>query len=237
MFSYSLRFRSAVFAALAIGFISSIVGSQGASSTENARTPSGAPPPRTAESRDDWQRVPDIFSALGAVAGSRIADLGAGEGYLTTRLARHVGPAGRVFAVDISENVLERLSESLAKDSLRNVEVILSEVDDPRLPYRSLDGVVILNAYHEMTHRGAILNGIKRALKPDGVLVIVDNVPADRVVLRQRQTANHTLSIDFAEDDLQSAGFEIVKRAPDFIAAEDGRNRSQWMLVARRVRK
>ncbi|HLA15191.1 MAG TPA: hypothetical protein VJZ25_09230, partial [Gemmatimonadaceae bacterium] len=96
----------------------------------------------------------------------------------------------------------------------------------------------ILNAYHEMTHRGAILNGIKRALKPDGVLVIVDNVPADRAVLRQRQTANHTLSIDFAEDDLQSAGFEIVKRAADFIAqTPDRRNRSQWMLVARLVRK
>src|SRR5688572_12996621 len=97
---------------------------------QRTATPNANPPER----REDWQRVPDIFAALGGAPGSRIADLGAGEGWLTTRLARLVGPTGRVFAADISESSLKQLTDTLAKDSLRNVELILSEEDDPRLP-------------------------------------------------------------------------------------------------------
>ena len=204
-----------------------------------APTASGAPR-RAPESRDDWQRVPDIFDALGAQPGSRIADLGAGEGYLSTRLSRRVGPEGRVFAVDISESALARLGQTIADDSLRNVELILGEPDDPRLPYGTIDGVVIVNAYHEMIQRGPMLEGIKRALRPGGVLVIVDNAPAaaDSMALRQRQTANHTLSLDLALDDLQAAGFEIVSQVRDFVVQQhDGHSHREWMLVARRARK
>jgi SAM-dependent methyltransferase len=204
----------------------------------------GAPPAspqaprRAAETRDDWQRVADIFDALGARSGSRIADLGAGEGYLTTRLSRRVGSEGRVFAVDISETALTQLGEVIAGDSLRNVELILGEADDPRLPYGTLDGVVIVNAYHEMPQRGPILEGIKRALRPGGVVVIVDNTPADSVSLRHRQTATHTLGIDFGVDDLQAAGFEIVSRTPEFVVQQhEGHSHRQWMVVARRARK
>jgi predicted methyltransferase len=194
--------------------------------------------PRTSETRDDWQRVAEIFNALGAVPGSRIADLGAGEGYLTTRLSRRVGPEGRVFAVDISENALAQLGETITGDSLKNVELILGEPDDPRLPYGTLDGVVILNAYHEMLQRGPVLEGIKRALRPGGVVVIVDNTPADSVTLRHRQTATHTLSIDLAQDDLQAAGFEIATRTPEFIVQQhDGHSHKHWLLVARRTKK
>ena len=204
--------------------------------TAQVRTPPGAT--RTPETRDAWQRVPDILEALGATRGSRIADLGAGEGWLTTRLARHVGPEGRVFAVDISEPALTQLATTLEADSLRNVELILGEADDPRLPWGSLDGVVILNAYHEMPQRIPLLDGVKRALRPGGVVVLVDNAPADSVVLRQRQTANHSLAIEFAEDDLQAAGFEIVRRVPDFILQQhEGHAHRQWMLVARRTRR
>ena len=207
-----------------------------AAASSQARTPAGAP--RTPEVRDDWQRVPDILAALGATRGSRIADLGAGEGWLTTRIARHVGPEGRVFAVDISEPSLNNLAAKLATDSLRNVELILGEADDPRLPYGTLDGVVILNAYHEMPQRIALLDAIKRSLRPGGVLVIVDNVPADTVTVRLRQMANHSLGIDFADDDLQASGFEVVRRVPDFIVQSHGEHgHDQWLLVARRIRK
>jgi SAM-dependent methyltransferase len=200
------------------------------------RAPGGAP--RTAESRDDWQRVPDILAALGATRGSRIADLGAGEGWLTTRIARHVGPEGRVFAVDISETSLTNLAARLTTDSLRNVELILGEADDPRLPFGTLDGVVILNAYHEMPQRIALLDAIKRALRPGGVLVIVDNAPADSVTVRLRQMEHHSLGIEFADDDLQASGFEVVRREPTFIVQSHGEHaHDQWLLVARRVRK
>jgi len=189
--------------------------------------------------RDDWQRAPDILAALGATSGSRIADLGAGEGWLTLRLARQVGPTGRVFASDVSEPALRQLSETLAKDTLRNVELVLAEDDDPRLPYGTLDGVVILNAYHEMAKRVPVLEGVKRSLKPGGLLVIVDNTPADsNHRTRKEQTSHHALVLDFARDDLEAQGFEIVSTNPAFVEQKNGAMlHRQWMLVARRPNK
>ena len=188
--------------------------------------------------RDDWQRVPDIFTALGVKTGSRIADLGAGEGWLTTRLARQVGASGRVFAVDIDAGALNRLAETLARDTLRNVEVVLAEDDDPRLPFGTLDGVVILNAYHEITKRVPVLEGVRRGLRPGGVLVIVDNLPTDSLWTRQEQVSRHGLAMAFARDDLEAQGFEIVSTNPAFIEQKNGDHRQrQWMIVARRGAK
>jgi SAM-dependent methyltransferase len=200
--------------------------------------PQGSSAPRTAERRDDWQRGPEIFAALGATTGSRIADLGAGDGWLTVRLARHVGASGRVFAADISEEALGRLAERVAEDSLGNVELILSEADDPRLPFGTLDGVVIVNAYHEMTERVAVLDGVKRALRPGGMLVIVDSPPQDSVRTRKEQTSHHTLALEFARDDLEAQGFEIVVTEPKFVEnRHEGHAHQQWLLVARLVRR
>ena len=209
-----------------------------------AQTRTAAPPgssvaasPAPTVRRDDWQRAPDIFTALRATTGSRIADLGAGEGWLTRRLARHVGPSGRVFAVDISGEALGRLGETI-KDSLSNVELVLAEDDDPRLPYGTLDGVVIVNAYHEMTKRVPVLEGVKRSLKPGGLLVIVDNSPPDSVVTRKAQTDRHMLAIDFVRDDLEAQGFEIVSTDPKFIDRKvTDHMQLQWLLVARRGAK
>ena len=190
----------------------------------------------THESRDDWQRAPDIFVAAGLGPGSRVADLGAGEGWLTTRLARHVGPTGRVFAADISENALRALAGRPVLDSLGNIELILSEPDDPRLPYGTLDAVIIVNAYHEMVERVAVLEGIKRALRPGGTLVIVDNPPGDSTYrTRSEQTSRHSLALDFARDDLQAHGFDIVSEQPEFVEnVHDSHVHRQWLLVARR---
>jgi predicted methyltransferase len=203
-------------------------------------TPQGAATATSASNRrDDWQRPADIFAALGATAGSRIADLGAGDGWLTLRLAKHVGPAGRVFASDISDASLARLRESVDRDSIGNVELVLAEDDDPRLPFGTLDGVVILNAYHEMHQRVAVLDGVKRALRPGGVLVIVDNVPADSTARsRKEQTSRHSLALEFVHDDLEAQGFEIVAEDPAFVEQRNGAmQHRQWMIVARRPKK
>lgn len=184
--------------------------------------------------REDWQRVPDIFAALGVKPGSRIADLGSGDGWLTVQLARELGPGGRVFAVDISESALNRLRETVAKDALRNVEIVLAADDDPRLPVGTLDGVVILNAYHEVTKRVPVLDGVRRALKPGGVLVIVDNLPTDSTWSREQQAARHGLGLDFARAELEAQGFDIVSTDPKFIYNKNGDHRQrQWMIVAR----
>jgi len=142
--------------------------------------------------------------------------------------------------VDISDGALVTLGEKLAKDTLRNVELVLGEEDDPRLPFGTLDGVVILNAYHEMPKRVPILDGVKRALKPGGVLVIVDNAPVDSLakLSRKEQTSHHALALDYARDDLEAQGFEIVSTDPKFDDRKMGDHwQKQWLIVARRSAK
>ena len=182
--------------------------------------------------RDAWQRVPDVITALSIGAGSRVADVGAGGGYFTERLARDVGTGGRVFAVEISEPVLARLARLAESEGLNNVEVIRGQIDGPGLPDRSLDAVLVVNAYHEMTEHAAMLAGLYRALRPGGRLVILDLAPSDSGASRDRQTASHRLAITLAEQEILEAGFEVVSRDPQF--TKDGRGRQQWMLVTRR---
>jgi SAM-dependent methyltransferase len=137
-----------------------------------------------------------------------------------------------VFAVEISEPALARLGRLAESQSLDNVEVIRGQIDDPGLPDRSLDAVLVVDAYHEMTEHAAMLAGLYRALRPGGRLVILDLAPSDRGASRDRQTASHRLAITLAEQEILEAGFEVVSRDPQF--TKDGRGRQQWMLVARR---
>lgn len=192
---------------------------------------------RGSSERDEWQRVPAIFEALQLEPGSRIADVGAGGGYFTDRLSLAVGPEGRVFAVDINERTLLDLHRWLERDGRQNVELILGEVDDPRLPYRSLDGALIVNAYHEMGEYEAMLEGIHRSLEVGGRLVIVDNVPNDGTASRAEQIDDHKIALELVAGDLEEAGFAIVDRQPDFINLDHGgHTHREWMLVAERPR-
>ncbi|UCF19775.1 MAG: class I SAM-dependent methyltransferase [Gemmatimonadota bacterium] len=182
--------------------------------------------------RDAWQRVPDVIAALAIAEGSSVADVGAGSGYFTEHLAREVGPSGRVYAVDISERALSQLRELANDEGFENVEVVRGEVDDPKLPEESLDAVLVVDAYHEMTEYSAMLAGMYRSLKPGGRLVMLDHVPSDTSLSRSRQTANHDLSSRLAEREVEAAGFEVLRRDDRF--AEMRRNQWQWILVARR---
>ncbi len=182
--------------------------------------------------RDNWQRVPDVLAALAIGAGSYVADVGAGSGYFTEHLARHVGASGRVFAVDISDRALSQLRGLVEREGLENVEVVRGEVDDPRLPPESLDAVLVVNAYHEMTEYEAMLSGMFRALKPGGRLVMLERGTADSSLSRQRQMAAHEMSISLVAQELEAAGFDILERDEHF--TENPRHNRQWMLVAQR---
>lgn len=196
-------------------------------------------PPAVAQNgdshRDQWQRVDDVAAALGAVPGAHIADIGAGAGYFTHRLRNVVGPDGRIYAVDVSRERVARLRGSLDVRGLRNVDVILGRTDDPRLPFGSLDGALIVNAYHEMDAYPAMLAAILEALRPGGALVIVDNPPTDPSESRDDQVRDHDIHIDLAAADLRDAGYEIVREDPEFILdTSDGHDHRMWLLAARR---
>jgi len=181
--------------------------------------------------RDNWQRVPDIIAALAIGTGSQVADVGAGDGYFVGFLAEEVGATGRVFAVDVSERALSNLRRLIENEGLENVEVVHSDYDDPKLPERMLDAVLIVTAYHEMTEYEAMLAGMLKALKPGGRLVMIDHIPSDASDSRNRQTSDHDIGIDIVAPELEAAGFAVIERYEEFTGS--GRSR-QWMLVARR---
>lgn len=90
----------------------------------------------------------EIVAALGAREGHHVADVGAGEGTFSVALARVVGSSGRIYAVDISADALERLRKRVAGDGLGNLEVIHAAEDNPQLPESSLDAVLLVDTYH-----------------------------------------------------------------------------------------
>lgn len=187
---------------------------------------------RESNAREGWQRVPDILVALNVVPGAHLADVGAGDGFFTVRLARAVGPTGRVIAVDISREALDRLRARLADDQLSNVDVVQGEVSDPHLPAESLDGVLIVNAYHEMEAFERMLDHIRRALKPGGRLVLVEPLdPRLRGEPRARQTKAHSLDAGFADRELRASGFDVIGLRDPFIRRGQT---EMWLMVAER---
>lgn len=114
--------------------------------------------------------------------GSIVADIGAGSGYYTVRLARAVGPTGRVYAVDIQAGMLNRVQFNVAQAGLTNVVPVLGANDDPRLRADSLDLVLMVDVYHEFSEPQRMLQRLRDALKPDGRLVLLEYRTEDRDV-------------------------------------------------------
>lgn len=124
--------------------------------------------------RDDWQQPDRLMDALQIGDGSVVADLGAGGGWFTIRLARRVGPNGRVYAEDVQPQMIEAISRRVAREGLRNVKPTLGTPTDPLLPASSVDAVLIVDAYHEVEQPVKLLRNIAKALKPDGRIGIVN---------------------------------------------------------------
>jgi ubiquinone/menaquinone biosynthesis C-methylase UbiE len=138
----------------------------------------------SAPDRDDWNKPDLIMDALGIADGAVVADLGAGGGWFTIRLARRVGPNGLVYAQDIQPQMIEATLRRVQQEALTNVRTVLGTPTDPRLP-GGLDAVLIVDAYREMDEPSRpqvmqdLLRRIDRALKPQGRIGIVDFLPGD----------------------------------------------------------
>jgi ubiquinone/menaquinone biosynthesis C-methylase UbiE len=126
--------------------------------------------------RELWQKPDQIMDALGIADGTVVADLGAGGGWFTVRLARRVGPQGLVYAEDIQEEMIESMERRLTREGLRNVRMVLGTPEDPKLPRGRLDAVLIVDAYYEVEQQEPVelLRNVRAALKPHGRLGIVD---------------------------------------------------------------
>ncbi|MSV29486.1 MAG: methyltransferase domain-containing protein, partial [Bryobacterales bacterium] len=167
----------------------------------------------TRPSRDGNERPELLLDALQIQEGATVADLGAGTGYFTWRLARRVGPRGKVIAVDIQRQMLDLVSEEVKKHALANVELVLGGPGDPQLPEGAVDLVLIANAYHEFSDPEAIMASVRRSLKPDGRVVLVEYSKENpRIPISEL----HRMSFAEIRSEVEAAGFELT-RVLDFL--------------------
>ena len=135
----------------------------------------------TEEARDDRREAQTVMDLARIEPGMTVADIGAGEGYYTVRLAERVGAKGRVLAQDIDGDALKRLGSRVERDRLDNVSIKLGAGDDPRLPADSFDRVFMVHMYHEIREPYAFLWRLWPALRKDGQVIVVDvDRPADQ---------------------------------------------------------
>ena len=127
-----------------------------------------------APDRDLWQRPDQIMDALGIADASVVADIGAGSGWFTIRLARRVGPRGLVYAEDVQKEMINAISRRVSREGLSNVRPVLGLKNNALLPEGALDAVLVVDAYHEVEDRVAMLASLARALKPQGRIGVID---------------------------------------------------------------
>jgi precorrin-6B methylase 2 len=172
--------------------------------------------------REHWQRIDIIFEAMSIHPGSLVADVGAGDGFLTVRLSPLVGENGRVYAEDIAAKRLEGLRKRVADAHLNNITIVNGSADDPRLPAGQLDAVVILNAYHEVANYDEMLRHVRDALKPGGRLVIAEPSPSEGEETRAQQMAKHRIASAFVVEDLKRGGFTVIDTREKFAQTPEG---------------
>lgn len=125
-------------------------------------------------SRDEWQKPDLVVDSLGLKLGDEVADLGAGSGYFTIRLAREVGATGKVYAVDLDPKLLEYIERRAKEEQLENIQTILADPNDPKLGSNSVDLIFICDVLHHINDRAIYYPLLSRALRPSGRLVNID---------------------------------------------------------------
>ena len=155
------------------------------------------------------EEEPDrMLASLEIQPGSVVADVGAGVGYHAWRLSKIVGPRGRVIAEDIQEEMLRMLKQNIEQRRLQNVEIVLGTPADPKLPPGAVDLVLMVDVYHEFSDPVAMMTRIRRALKPDGRVVLVEFRKEDPKVPIQPL---HKMSIQQVRSELEPLGFKFQR--------------------------
>jgi SAM-dependent methyltransferase len=127
--------------------------------------------------RDGFQQPDAVMAALALRPGERVADVGAGSGYFTRRVARAVGPTGVVWAIDIAPELLDYLGARAADEKLDNIRLVRVERDDPKLPAGQVDTVLMVDTLHYIKERGAYCRKLRPGLAPGGRVVVIDYIP------------------------------------------------------------
>ena len=169
----------------------------------------------TEDDRDRAGEAAAVMKRSGVAPGMTVADIGAGEGYYTVRLAAKVGKTGRVLAEDVVPDTTDRLAERVAREGLDNVSVQLGAVADPKLPANSFDRVLMIHMYHEIARPFEFLWRMRPSLKPDGEVIVVD---ANRAT-QFHGTPPALLKCEFAAVGYQQVATVDMPSAGGYLAA------------------
>jgi SAM-dependent methyltransferase len=158
--------------------------------------------------RDD-EEAPDVaLTVLKIATGAAVADIGAGSGYITEKLAARVGPTGRVFANDVQPQMLQILAGRLARKKITNVTLVQGELDDPKLAPASVDLEILVDVYHEFSRPQPMLRHLRDALTPGGRLVLLEYRKEDPAIPIRPE---HKMSVAEAKMEVEAEGFTLAK--------------------------
>jgi len=178
-------------------------------------------------SRDEWQKPDRVIQSLQIRPGNYVADLGAGGGYFTFRLAAAVGSAGKVYAVDIDPDMTQLLERQAKQKGAGNVDVILAKPDDPLLPASGVDLILTVNTYHHISSRVSYFANVRKYLRPNGRIAVIDfdrrawieglfrHYTPREFIIREMENAGYSFQREF--DFLDRQSFLIF--APPKVAA------------------
>lgn len=161
--------------------------------------------------RDEKLQPNRIMDVLGIKEGSHVADIGAGSGWFSVRAARRVGSSGVVYAEEINGEFVKHIDERAKREGLANIRTILGKEDDPLLPAKSIDAVLLLKTYHEVAQPIRLLKRIREAMKPAGLLGIID---------RDGKGDDHGVNSELIIKEVESAGFALVDKH-DFVKPDN----------------
>lgn len=162
-----------------------------------------------APDRDAWQKPHQILDALGVAEASVVADVGAGSGWFTVRLARRVGPNGMVYAQDVQPEMLAAITKRIQREGLANVRTRLGRGSDPFLPAETFDAILIVDVVHEIEDRVTLFSNLSRALKPGGRIGVVDFKPGGA---GPGPDADERMPPETVESEALRAGLEVKRR-------------------------
>ncbi|HYO62732.1 MAG TPA: methyltransferase domain-containing protein [Pyrinomonadaceae bacterium] len=160
--------------------------------------------------RAEKLQVERVMDVLGLKEGAGVADIGAGSGWFTVRAARRVGASGKVYAVEINPEYVKHIEARAARESLPQVRPLLGKEDDPALPAASVDAVLILKTYHEISQPVRLLTRLRAALKPGARVGVID---------REGKGDDHGIARDTVVREAERAGFTLVEQH-DFVKGD-----------------
>jgi ubiquinone/menaquinone biosynthesis C-methylase UbiE len=164
-------------------------------------------------SEREIEEMPETaLNKIGFKPGMVVADVGAGVGYFTIRLAKRVGADGKVIAVDVQPEMLSRLKERAAQAKVTNIVPLLGSESDPRLPASCCDLILMVDVYHELSQPQVMLQKMKKSLKPDGRLVLLEYRKEDpHIPIR----SEHKMSVKEVKAEVEAEGYKLEAVHPD----------------------